>query len=98
MSDINETRLRRGLILHALHAQYPMALTKSSLEKQVGPFYEGDQRALNRDLAYLEESRFLEDRSSDIADRTIHAYRITPAGVNLVEGATKDPGVHFERG
>lgn len=97
-ADVNETRLRRGLILHALHAQFPMALTKSSTEKQVGPFYGGDTRSLARDLAYLEESGFLEDRSSEIGDRTVHAYKITPAGMNLVEGATKDPGVHFERG
>lgn len=97
-ADADETRLRRGLILHALHAQFPLRLSAASLQRQVGPFYQGEAKALERDLAYLEQKGALELHSDEVGGLTVRAFSITPAGIDLVERTTTDPGITFARG
>lgn len=95
-------RLRRGLILHALHAQSPMALMRPALDRQVGVFYIGDDRQLSRDLLYLEQKGALTRRMAEVtvhhAAHQVEALTITPTGTDLVEGTTTDPGIEFARG
>ena len=91
-----ELRERRGLILHALHANYPNPVTRGAIDRQVMPFYTS-VKELDRDIEYLADKGFLEKRETEIGERKIRNYEITPAGVDLVDGSTQDPGVHFAR-
>jgi hypothetical protein len=89
----DNSRQVRGLILSALHAQYPYPLTAIALDLQVRPFYAGDNRALVRDLAYLAEKKLIETETSTVGERQVAVTRITAAGIDVLEGTTKDPGV-----
>lgn len=95
---MNDTRLRRGFILHALHANYPHPLARPSLERTVSPFYQNDARALERDLAYLEEKKLIERKGAEIGNRVVHSFAIEPAGIDIVEGSTADPGIEIAGG
>ncbi len=94
--DQEQIRLRRGLVLLALEANFPNALTRDALTRAVPVFTDG--RDLDRDGAYLQGKGYIDHTSSDIGGRTYHSYRILPAGVDLVEASTTDPGVRIERG
>lgn len=90
--------LRRGILLLALHAQFPLALTRPALDRQVGPFYAHDPVQLVRDLAYLEQKGFLVQKRARIGQHVIETATLTPAGVDVVEGTTSDPGIEIVRG
>jgi hypothetical protein len=87
------SRELRGLVLSALQAQYPYPLTDLALSHQLLPFYAGDAKAFLRDRQYLREKGYIEVESSRVGDREVHAIRITAAGIDVVEGAVRDPGV-----
>lgn len=93
-----QSRVRRGLVLMALNAQYPLGLAEAALELQVGPFYAGDQRALVRDLAYLEDSGYLARKSVKVARQSVRSFEITPKGIDVVECSVTDPGVVISDG
>ncbi len=94
-----ESRLRRGVVLLALHAQYPLTLAERALELQVRAFYVGTSadRNLARDLAYLEESGRILRNEDEIDGVPIRTWKLTPAGVRLAEGTETDPGVEISR-
>lgn len=75
---------RRGLILLTLHAQYPHALLRRSLEQFVaGAYGTPGQEAtaeLTRDLAYLEERGLLRVEEEEIAWSAVEEYgrRLSP--------------------
>jgi hypothetical protein len=90
----DNSRELRGLILSALQAQYPYPLTELALDLQIlHPFYAQDHRAFARDKAYLAEKKLIEIESSKVGDRVVSVVRITAAGVDVVEGTVRDPGV-----
>lgn len=91
----DESRLRRGLVLQALHAQYPYPLTEAALSRQISVIYLGDERARARDVAYLEEKGFLQVERATVGAVTLRTFKITTAGVDVVEGSTKDAGVEL---
>lgn len=96
---LDEIRLRRSLVLQVLHGQYPYPLVRTALERGVIDYYARDTRALERDLEYLAKKGYLEARSDDVLPgRVVHSYQLTPSGVDLVEGATQDPGILFVQG
>lgn len=90
---MDEAPLRRGLVLLALHAQYPMALMEAALERQVMPFYGNDRRALGRDLAYLDDKGLLQATEQAVGGRTLRSFTITVDGVDVVDGTVQVPGV-----
>lgn len=90
-------QLRRGLVLQALHAQYPLPLMQAALDRQLGSFYDGDARAYARDLAYLKEKGLITEDRQQVADRLLVSLRLTSAGVDVVEGTVTDPGVEIVR-
>lgn len=90
-----QTPLRRGLVLLALKAQYPLPLTRVALDRQLGPFYATDPRDLARDLAYLAERGFLRRDSHEVGGLTFATICLTAAGVDVVERIVKDPGVEI---
>lgn len=89
------TPARRGLILHALLAQYPLVLTQATLERQLQPFFTADPQAQRRDLAYLLERGFVERDEHSVGGRTFATWRLTSKGVDLVERVTRDDGVEI---
>lgn len=91
----SQTPIRRGLVLHALHAQYPMALTQGALDRQVSVFYAGDSKAQARDLAYLAERELLRREQTEVGGQVVVAFRITAKGVDIVERLVTDPGVEI---
>jgi hypothetical protein len=91
--SLDQLRERRGLILHSLHAQYPMRLMRTALDRNVMPFYAGEAGQFDRDVEYLRDKGYLDVEEQTLAGRSISAFKITPAGVDLVEGSTKDPGI-----
>lgn len=95
MSGTDNTRLRRGLILQALHSQYPYALTSPALGRQVGMFYMGDERGLTRDLAYLEERQLLGREEAAVGAIRVVTYKLTAGGLLVVEGVAADAGVEI---
>lgn len=94
MNDATETRLQRGLVAQALHAQYPHPLTELALEHQVQQIIL-DRAHLDRALAYLEEKGFVKRTETRIANRTIRAYQLTAAGVDLVDTTIRDAGIEL---
>ena len=89
--------LRRGVVLLALHAQFPLALARPALDRQVGPFYAMDPLQLHRDLAYLEQKGLLTQKKGTVGNHRIEIITLTPDGADVVEGATAIPGVEFAR-
>lgn len=88
-------RVRRGMLLAALNAQYPHPLTELALELQTRAFYAGDPRAMVRDLAYLVESGYLTRAAEKLGGREFATYKITPTGIDICEGSTTDPGIEI---
>lgn len=90
MSDL--ARLHRGLVLQALHAQYPLALTEVALERQVAAII-GGGAVLERTIAYLVEKGLVERNSVQLGQRRLSAVKLRVSGVDLVEGTTTDPAI-----
>src|SRR5690606_19035136 len=85
-----QTPLRRGLVLMALHGQYPMPLTNTSLNRAVSAFYAGTEpRAQTRDLAYLKERGLIRSENHEISGRTFQTWTLTAVGVDVVEGVVQ---------
>lgn len=97
MSD-SIARIRRGLLLSAINAQYPHPQVELNLELQTRAIYAGEPKAMVRDLAYLVDSGFITRTTEKIAAREITTYRITPEGIDIVEGSTSDPGIEISGG
>lgn len=96
-ASIEEIKLRRGHLLNVLNAQYPSRLLEKALERQVLPFYDSDAKAVARDLRMLERQGYIRRHEDDIRGQAVVAYEIEPAGIHLVEGSSKDPGIDFVR-
>lgn len=91
--DVAIIRDRRAMVLTLLYALYPKAMVRRTLKNQVSHLYGQDlRRELRRDLAYLEESGLLRSRDRRQKWR-FGAVCITPAGIDVVEGARAIPGV-----
>ncbi|MCA9640129.1 MAG: hypothetical protein KC492_05515 [Myxococcales bacterium] len=93
----NEVQLRRGLLLLALHEQYPYPLTETALQRQVGAFYAAEPKAMARDLHYLADKGYLARVEATIAGRQVRSFQATPQGVDVAEGSVVDPGVEISR-
>jgi hypothetical protein len=88
--------LRRGILLQALHAQYPYALTRAMLEKAVCALYPA-LKGMDADIEYLREKGLLTSEETTVAARVYRSYKLTAAGVDVVEGSTTLPGISIER-
>ena len=90
-------RLRRGLILLVLLEQYPHQLARSILERHMEPAYHGQEvdREFFRDLAYLEDSGYIERSQSRFGGRSVESFKITPKGIDVAERSVEDPGVEL---
>ncbi len=85
-------RLQRGLVLHALQAQYPHPLTQVSLERQVQHLVQAGGE-LDQVTSYLVEKGLVEARSEKIGRISVTTYRLTADGVDVADGSVALPGV-----
>lgn len=92
------TRLRRGLVLHTLYKQYPLALADAALEASVLPAFHDDRTAYLRDRAYLADLGLIVQDGMKVAGRRLETWKLTAAGVDVVEGSTTLPGVNIGKG
>ena len=97
MSAPTEAQLRRGLLLLALHDQYPHPLMEAALVRATAALYAAEPKDRARDLAYLAEQGLLTADESTLANRVLRTFRLTAAGLDVVDGATVDPGVALIR-
>ncbi|MCK6521847.1 hypothetical protein L6R49_10450 [Myxococcota bacterium] len=93
MADAADTKMRRGLLLSALAAQYPSGLVERFITQQLAPMYGGEPRGLPQDLAYLAERKLIRRDETTALGMTIVTYTCTADGVCVNEGSAKDPGV-----
>ena len=89
-------RLRRGLVLATLAANYPHQVADGLLYRQVKSYYPSDAPQFGRDVAYLAERGYLDATEDRVRGSVVKSYRITAAGIDLVERTSNDPGVEFE--
>lgn len=84
----------RGKLLSFLHYVYPRQVDDTAV---VGAFYEYHETdEIARALEYLTDKGLVvrESRPHPYRERkTVTLYRISPAGVDLIEGLTAEPGV-----
>lgn len=90
---VTQAQIRRGLVLLTLHAQYPHPLVDAAFTRATMPFYVADERERARDLAYLEERKFISIETTGLAGTVYRTYKLTAAGVDVAEGVVQDPGV-----
>ncbi len=97
MSKGSPARLRRGLILLTLLEQYPGSLARAILERNMGPAYYGRdaERDFDRDMAYLEDSGYIEHERQSFGAHVLEAVKVTPKGIDVAERSVEDPGVEF---
>lgn len=87
---------RRGVILLTLHANYPAGVSYRLISQRYEMLADsGDD--LRRDLAYLAERGFAVETAEHVRGLPVLMYRVTAAGIDLVEGVTSDPGIRIER-
>lgn len=91
-----EARLQRGLVMHALQAQWPHCLVEMSLTRQVQALIP-DPRDLERALAYLQQRKLVELVEERVGERRIRTFRLTSDGVLVAEGTQADAGVDLGR-
>lgn len=84
--------MQRGVILHALHAQYPLVLLERALRQQVGELV-ADERVFTRILAYLDDKKLIELVDREIGGVRVRAYRLTADGVDVVERRRAEAGI-----
>ena len=90
---VTQAQLRRGLVLLTLHAQYPFSLVEALLTRATATMYVGDPREAARDLAYLEERKFIATETSGFRGTVLRSFKLTAVGVDVVLGVIEDPGV-----
>lgn len=100
-TDTTTLSLRRGLVLFALEANYPLALLGRALEERVLPFYGGASaasgQAFARDLEYLAEKRLIDRTEAELDGRRLVSWRLTASGLDVVTGVSQVPGITIER-
>lgn len=94
--DAAEARLQRGLVMHALQAQWPHVLVEQSLQRQVQALIP-EPRDLERALAYLQGRKLMELVEERVGERRIRTYRLTADGLLVAEGTSSDAGVDMGR-
>lgn len=97
---LEEARIRRGLILLALHMNYPHPVRDASLSTQLRPAYFGADgpRAYTQDLIWLERKKYLIRAQDDVQGRVYVTYTITEDGVLIADRSVRDPGVQIGAG
>lgn len=85
-------RLQRGLVLHALQAQYPHPLTQVSLERQVAHLIQAGGE-LDQVMGYLVEKGLVKAQAEKIGRHSVTTYRLTADGVDVADGSVQLAGV-----
>ena len=101
MAEVDtEAPWRRGMVLLALHSQYPLALRTAALEGRLAGVYDDAMRGLPRDLAYLADSAVgaIRRETQTAAGRTYEVITLTAHGVDIVEGVATHAGIQIDRG
>lgn len=88
--------IRRGYLLKALHMSYPRPLgDRTILLFMIELGY--SVADFEKDIEYLREKGYIEmeEKKLEIYPSTIRLVKLTPKGIDLVEGTIKDNGVVF---
>lgn len=96
---MKQAAIRRGYLINALHMTYPQPISDRTallLMIELG-FSSAD---FEKDVAYLSEKGYIEveDKKFEILPGTLRLLKLTPKGVDLVEGTIKDKGIVFTNG
>jgi hypothetical protein len=102
--DIARREAARGRIIRTLATQYPGWLSTDILRATVSGEPGGSdyvsENDLARDLTYLEQGGFIEERDEDdkvLFDETVRFARLTSRGLDLWEGREKASGILIRR-
>jgi DNA-binding PadR family transcriptional regulator len=89
-------KLLRGLILDFLNRIYPRDIEKLGV---IEAFYkEFKPKDIEKALEYLKDKGYVEEREMEHPVRRfemIRLYKITPRGIDLIEGTLCDNGIAF---
>lgn len=84
----------RGDILQFMFGIYDSRAAESSVITAYYAYYHPDQ--IRKALAYLTDSKYLEceaTRHPFKALEKVKYYKLTPKGINVIEGSLADPGI-----
>ena len=88
----------RGEILVFLYDIHPLSISLTSIYQTYFQYYRTED--IDRILEYLIEKGYVEEETIQppgATFETVKKYRITPAGIDLLDGTIRDPGIIFVR-
>lgn len=97
MAHGDALRLQRGLVIHALRAQYPHPLTEVSLERQVSHLV-APGAELTSIVAYLADKGLVKTTAGQVGSVRVITHQLTADGVDIADGSTTDVGIDLGLG
>ena len=88
----------RGEILSFLYGIHPLAISQVSIYQTYFQYYRTED--IDRILEYLVEKNYVEEETVQPPNtmfETVKRYKISPAGIDLLDGTIADAGVIFVR-
>ena len=88
----------RGELLVFLYDIHPLSISLTSIYQTYFQYYRTED--IDRILEYLVEKSYVEEETVQPPNtmfETVKRYKISPAGIDLLDGTTSDPGVIFAR-
>ena len=88
----------RGEILSFLYGIHPLAISQVSIYQTYFQYYRTED--IDKILEYLVEKGYAEEETIQPPGamyETVKNYKITPAGIDLLDGTIQDPGIIFVR-
>lgn len=88
----------RGEILTFLYGIHPLAISQVSIYQTYFQYYRTED--IDKILEYLVEKGYVEEeliQPPNTMFEIVKNYKITPAGIDLLDGTIQDPGIVFAR-
>lgn len=88
----------RGEILSFLYGIHPLAISQVSIYQTYFQYYRTED--IDKILEYLVEKGYVEEeliQPPNTMFEIVKNYKITPAGIDLLDGTIQDPGIIFVR-
>ena len=88
----------RGEILSFLYGIHPLAISQVSIYQTYFQYYRTED--IDKILEYLVEKGYVEEgliQPPNTMFELVKNYKITPEGIDLLDGTIQDPGIIFVR-
>ena len=88
----------KGQILSFLYGIHPLAISQVSIYQTYFQYYRTED--IDKILEYLVEKGYVEEgliQPPNTMFELVKNYKITPAGIDLLDGTIQDPGIIFVR-